>query len=69
MNWGIFIHNPDGDMGEGIIIGPISSKNDQAGTTNRLTEKITETLTVECIIVPIVSSKNIEAVFSHFEEL
>jgi hypothetical protein len=50
--WGIFVHDPDGDMGEGRIVGAFRS----AEAADRKAEQIQNFsmyLGVECIVLPL----------------
>jgi uncharacterized protein YceH (UPF0502 family) len=52
--WAIFVHDPDGDMGEGLIIGPMRDEgaaDTKAEAIRRAGER--EGRYVECIVLPV----------------
>lgn len=63
--YGIFVHDPDGDMGYGIIVGAVSEAraDEKAATIRRMGER--QGVEVECIILKMVgggmSAKEIAA--------
>lgn len=54
MRWAIFVHDPDGDMGYGEIVGPFSD-GDRADDKAReiRTAALHEGREVECVVVPV----------------
>lgn len=53
--YGIFVHDPDGDSGYGVIVGAVSSEraDEKAATIRRMGER--QGIEVECVILPMVS--------------
>lgn len=54
MRYGIFVHDPDGDMGYGLIIGAFKTAEraqDKADAITRQSEAKGEA--VECIVLPL----------------
>jgi hypothetical protein len=53
--YGIFVHDPDGDSGDGVIVGAVSSRraDEKAASIRRRGEL--QGREVECIILPMVS--------------
>lgn len=55
--WAIFVHDPDGDSGEGRIVGPFyeAEKADaKAAAIERKAERVGDR--VECIVLPVLPS-------------
>lgn len=55
--WAIFVHDPDGDSGEGRIVGPFyeAAKADaKAATIARMAERAGDG--IECIVLPVLPS-------------
>lgn len=57
MRYGIYIHNPEGDMGEGMIVGAYKTgerADERAAQIRRYAERQGYDYTLECIVVPLV---------------
>jgi len=56
MRWAIFVHDPDGDMGWGTVVGPFSSVDAaerKADSIRRTASRRHEDRVIEAIIVPV----------------
>lgn len=52
--WAIFVHDPDGDMGDGRIVGPFESPGKADETADRIRARADrDNAYVECIVVPV----------------
>lgn len=52
--WAIFVHDPDGDMGEGMVVGAFKSSAAADEKAEKIRDAAGNSERVECIVLPLV---------------
>jgi len=55
VRWGVFVHDPDGDMGYGLIIGAFKDAATAEAKADQIRAHESMHRALECIVLPIVA--------------
>jgi hypothetical protein len=58
IKWGIYVFDPNGDYGDGAIIGPYMRGGSADRDAEAIRERADDEFSVECIVVPLVGPRD-----------